>query len=274
MICTKKHIGLLSLLLVACTGLGGEEQIKISQKIEVLNYTFELFEARDELPYLQALADSDSMSDAYWLWEGIDKRMKQKASYTREDVETSIENCKRDEVKCYFDNELMQLKRALDMAVKAFETEDIDESNQLAILSNEIGLEVLFSLYKDEEDEFAIPEKDLDKILNRYFVELVKDLVEYKKVCDSISSDLRITARYQGHCGTGLMEAIQALSSQVNDVIPPEDSLDIFMIEQICQFEAKELGTYSKDLDVSEKCPYTTNKVINISLQHDLYLAE
>ena len=141
-------------------------------------------------------------------------------------------------------------------------------------MSSEIGYGVLGSLLKIEEGETLMSEEDLHKTLDKFFTVLVDDLVEQKKVCDKIDSDFYSWARYEGHCGAGLMETIQGLSNQVNDVVVTGNSPNMFEIGLACQIEARVIGTAGQDLDVSEECPYVSEKVNNIRWEHDLYLAE
>ena len=274
MLSIKKSIGFLALFLVACTGLGGEEQEKISQRLEVLGHTLDFFEAREELPYLQAMADSDTIYDTIGLWRGVDKKMKQKMWFVKEDVESVIESCEDENKKCYFADELKQLKRAVDTAVKAYETDDVNESNQLNSLSAEIGYEILASLLKIEEGEVLMKEEDLYATIDRFFAVMVRDLVELKMVCDEIDTSFHSWARYEGYCGPSLIQTIQALSNQINDAYVTDDSPNMFQVILACSIEAKVIGTYGQDLEVSEECPYVSEKVNNIRWQHDLYLAE
>jgi len=253
--------------------MGGEEQEKVSQRLEVLEHTLDFFEATEELPYLQAMADSDTMYETIGLWRGTDKKMKQKMWFVKEDVESVIEECE-DDTKCYFSDTLKQLKRAVDTAVKAYETDDVNESNQLNSLSGEIGYEVLVSLLKVEDGEVLMKEENLHPMIDRFFRVMVRDLVEIKKVCDEIGTTFHSWARYKLYCGSSLIQTIQAMSNQINDARMDDDSPNISQISLACSIEAKVIGTNGQDLELKEQCPYVSEKLNNIRWQHDLYLAE
>lgn len=252
-------IGIIVLFVIRASLIRKEEEraqlADVKYLSALITKSLDFDDASNEQAYLDAMTEGSSIYNTFDRWKGIDKKQKQQAYFIQEDVKNSINDCRED--NCAYIDEFISLQRAIETRIKSFDQENVQESNELAGLSNEMNAKNFWHIINNLSVSKlkTIGDNKINQLLDRYYDTAVISYVSQKNWCDGLGAEYHEFARYKSNCNVDFDKAILNISTLAED----KDFSDPLFISLLsaCKIEYK-----IKDIPESAdtRCPHIADR--------------
>jgi hypothetical protein len=251
-----------------------QAQLKMDQSdikflSDLINKSLDLDDASTENPYFDAMKNADNIYDTFSQWTGIEKKQKQQAYFSQEDVQKVVAECSKE--NCRYADQLKELQRAVDTRIKSLEDQNVQESNQLSALSSQLLWKNFWSIMEDPSiyKLKILGEDKINAIVDRFYDAAVIDYTDRKNWCSSLSSDYYSFARYKNSCNLDFKESIKNISS-VDLSEKDLNDQDISSMFSACTIERKLKAIQES---APTLCPHVAQRNSQLAKKADAYLS-